>query len=94
MGEIKIFNKKRVAILLIMVNLFNEMDPLSRISGAKKQKRNKKPSMLLKNSPSSSDIQSSLDMTALVHRVKSPLFFHILFYCMFDKHVVLSHLSF
>lgn len=33
MGEIKTFNKKRVAILLIMINLFNEIDPLSRISG-------------------------------------------------------------
>lgn len=87
MGEIKTFNKKRVAILLIMINLFNEIDPLSRISGGGGT------SILLKNSPSSSDIQPGLEMTAFVHQVKSPLFFHILLFCISDKHIVLSHSS-
>lgn len=41
MGEIKTFNKKRVAILLIMVNLFNEMDPTKQNLREGKKKKNK-----------------------------------------------------
>lgn len=67
MGEIKTFNKKRVAILLIMVNLFNEMDPTKQNLREEKKKNKQNPSILLKNSPSSSDIQPGLEMIALVH---------------------------